>query len=595
MAQPLPLTEATLRQHATAESFSRGLDYERRGAVISLVLRGNTLQAQVEGSEYTPYHVAATFDERGGATATCTCPYDWGGWCKHIVAALLVAIHHHDDVERRPALPELLAPLDRDQLLALLTQLVGADPALYDSIDAHLATSQPAQPRAPAAAPKAPTRYAAVDPQPFRRQARAILHPTRYDDWRYSHSAVEQFGTLLKQVERFIAAGDAQAALGALAAITEEYAAHWFELDDSSGALGVFFDNLDRTWASALLSADLSAGERATWQRQLLVWQRSADEYGVDAAFALALAAAEQGWDYPPLQRAMRGGITEQGAWEGEAPHYADDLADIRLTILDRQGRYDEYLHLAEAESCTQAFVTMLARLGRVDEAAEQGLQLLDTAEEARALAVALLERGEKERAVTIAEHGLTLAEPRAQLADWLTALAEQLDRPELALHAAEAAFHSAPSLSSYRKVEALAGERWPQMRHTLLGWLRARGDIWLHGSAAVEILLPEGQLADAISLVEQAGGRHPALAQVVEAAVSEHSDWAITIGKGEAERIITGGKADRYSEAIPWLERVRHAYGASGQAPAWQRYLAALREQHGRKYRLMQVIDQMD
>jgi uncharacterized Zn finger protein len=196
---------------------------------------------------------------------------------------------------------------------------------------------------------------------------------------------------------------------------------------------------------------------------------------------------------------------------------------------------------------------------------------------------------------VTIAEHGLTLAEPRAQLADWLTALAEQLDRPELALHAAEAAFHSAPSLSSYRKVEALAAERWPTMRETLLGWLRAHGDIWRHGSAAVEILLSEGQLDDAIALVEQAGGRHPALAEVVEAAASERPDWAIAIGKREAERIITGGKADRYGGAVPWLERVRRAYLASGQAPAWQRYLAALREQHGRKYRLMQVIDQME
>jgi uncharacterized Zn finger protein len=262
MAQTLPLTEAALRQHATAESFSRGRDYERRGSVICLALRGNTLQAQVEGSEHAPYRVAATFDERGVASATCTCPYDWGGWCKHIVAALLVAIHHPDDVERRAALPELLAPLDRDQLLALLTQLVADAPALYDSIDAHLAASRPAQPHPAADVRTMPTRYAAVDPEPFRRQARAILHPARYDDWRYAHSAVEQFGRLLQQVERFITAGDARAALGALAAITEEYAAHWFELDDSDGALGGFFDDLDYTWAYALLSADLSAGER---------------------------------------------------------------------------------------------------------------------------------------------------------------------------------------------------------------------------------------------------------------------------------------------------------------------------------------------
>jgi uncharacterized Zn finger protein len=88
-----PLSEAQIRQHASAESFARGVDYERRGAVGALVLRGDLLQAEVEGSEYEPYRVTVSLDAGGVRAADCSCPYDWGGWCKHIVATLLAYIH----------------------------------------------------------------------------------------------------------------------------------------------------------------------------------------------------------------------------------------------------------------------------------------------------------------------------------------------------------------------------------------------------------------------------------------------------------------------------------------------------------------------
>ena len=66
--------EATIRQHAGEESFSRGEQYFRQGAVSGLILRGALLQAQVEGSGYEPYRVRVTFDAGGITGASCTCP-----------------------------------------------------------------------------------------------------------------------------------------------------------------------------------------------------------------------------------------------------------------------------------------------------------------------------------------------------------------------------------------------------------------------------------------------------------------------------------------------------------------------------------------
>jgi hypothetical protein len=73
MAVPT-FSEAAIRQRTTAESFRRGQSYHHRGAITSLIQRGDALEAEVEGSQYEPYRVRITFDEGGVTGAGCDCP-----------------------------------------------------------------------------------------------------------------------------------------------------------------------------------------------------------------------------------------------------------------------------------------------------------------------------------------------------------------------------------------------------------------------------------------------------------------------------------------------------------------------------------------
>ena len=121
----MSLTEATIRTLATAQSYERGEAYYHSGAVLDLVKRGNTLVARVEGSSYEPYEVSVELMEEGsGIEAHCTCPYDWGGYCKHIIATLLACVREPDQVTERQPVAELLADLGREDLLNLLTDLL---------------------------------------------------------------------------------------------------------------------------------------------------------------------------------------------------------------------------------------------------------------------------------------------------------------------------------------------------------------------------------------------------------------------------------------------------------------------------------------
>ena len=296
------LNEAAIRRQATPESFSRGESYYWGGAVLSLVQRGNTVQAKVAGSQFEPYRVQVAFDEGGVTDAFCDCPYSWGGWCKHIVAVLLACAREPDRVEPRPTLDELLAGLDREQLRDLLLHLAANNSCVADEIEGQIALDQAASGNGDAkVSPKdVPARGAPVDPTLFRRQVRGALHSLdkmrRSEAYWHVGSVVDQVRQLLHQAKELTKAGDARNALLLLEAITDEYVAGWTGLDDSDGYVSGFFRDLGVSWTEAGVAADdLTSEERERWAQTLTRWQAELDAYGIDDVFDAAQAAILQG------------------------------------------------------------------------------------------------------------------------------------------------------------------------------------------------------------------------------------------------------------------------------------------------------------
>src|SRR5688572_14032351 len=167
------LSEAVVREHAGAEVFHRGQEYWRRGAVAALTRRGEVVQAEVEGSEPRPYAVRVTFDAAGVVDASCSCPYAYGGWCKHVVATLLACIEEPDAIDVRPTIEELLAGLDRDRLHRLVLDLTAGRLDLVERVEGLLALS--GAPAAPAGVAGRP-RQTPVDVAAIRREVSAAMH-----------------------------------------------------------------------------------------------------------------------------------------------------------------------------------------------------------------------------------------------------------------------------------------------------------------------------------------------------------------------------------------------------------------------------------
>jgi len=594
---PVPyFSETTIASYATPQIIERGRVYYTQGRVSSLVWHGPTLFAEVEGSEGEPYLVRWTCEGLGSIVANCTCPYNWGGWCKHIVAtSLALLLQTETTIEERPPLDHLLADLTHEQLQKLVLTLADRDPTLVISIDrtldrlyaAHTAT-MPQQEGEPD-----PSINLLSDPSALRRHVRRALHSLDRmrpsEAYWHVETAVNNVRHLLDQVRPLIHADQGEQAFPALQAITETYLEEWQTLDDSAGEASGFFFDLGNTWTEAVLSSSLTRQQRQAWVACLTGWQKKLINSGVDDAFECTVAAAQQGWDYEPLRQVLQGKITSQGAWEGESPPYADNLACIRLSILQRRERAQEYLFLAEAEGQDLAYVTMLVRLKRIQEAVDYGLQVLRTQQDALALATALFEQGEHEHSLRVARHGLTFERGGSDLALWLREQAFALNQRELALVAAEHAFRTDVTLGNYLRLAELAGEQWTQRRPELLAEARQAGSH--HTRGWVTILLHEKLLDEAIGLLASCSDQ-ALIATVADTVLTRRPQWVRQACCRQAELLMDSGQAHKYQSAIEWLIRARAAYRFLRQEAEWETYLKALLKEHHRKSRLVPLLE---
>lgn len=582
-AMPMPISEAAIRHHATDTSFGRGEEYYERGAVVDLVQRGNALAANVEGSEVTPYRVSFQFDAGGVTAARCTCPYDYGGWCKHIVAAALTCIRHPDQVEVRPTLTQLLERLDSAQLKQLVQSLVAEQAELIDAVDRQvMLLSNPAPPIQSANAHRRST----LDVSPFKRQVKSILREgvrsleDGYEDDPFTDSLQE----VIEKALAFARNDDGQSAIAILTAITETCIDEWDDISDYGGDSFPITELLNEAWAEAILSAEVDSADEVDLEVLLSEWQDA-----LETDFSLSLAALQQGWNDPQLQRVLQGKkYTDPERLKNPS---SQTLALIRLQILDRQERQQEYLNLACAEGLTEQYLTRLAELGEVETAMTVAQEQMTTAEEALALAKTLRESNHLAEALAIAQAGLTLPGLCGDaLASWTSELAEGLGDLTTALHASQIAFQLRPSFTDYQRVAHFAGAQWERLKPELLTVLRQSRE-WQAQEAKVDIFLHEGLIADAIEAVRSDHYyRSELVHRVMQASVSTHPDWVIETARAQAEPIMDQGKADRYQAAVRWLAQAKAAYMQAGRLPEWQTYFTQLQSLHTRKRKLMDL-----
>ena len=596
MALP-KITESMIRAGAAPESFRRGEEYYRDGAVSNTAIQGALLSGECAGT-YAPYYrVQVELDEAGIAEASCTCLYEYGGYCKHIVALLLTYLHRPKSFTARKAPAELLADLDQDDLVAILTKLMQEQPELSDRIEAL--TSIPSRSR---------KKRKKVDIDVYRRHILGIVHSL--DGMRMSEAYwhVGSLANQLREVQqsalKFLDAGDAETALEILLLLLEEASRAIEYIDDSNGELGGYVGDLGTALAEAILSLELSQVERAKLTGRLEKLIRYAGDYGMEGNLDTAIQAAKFGWDDIPEEttplRKTVSTVDENDEWgagdEGEdwdeedeyrlrewgRPTIADlyDLTEAKLNVLDRQGRTEEYLDLCKREERHLRYALKLCDLKQVTNAVKYARKNLSTAEESLQVAQRLRELRLVTEAIEIGEHGLKLKGSKAGLGEWLGPVEEAQGRTKQALAAWLAAFAEHPTLETYKTIKGLAGSGWGRLRPEAMSKLRKSYD----KQVLAEVLLLEEEWDEAIKVAEGREVWYPIIETVADGVLPHRPEWVVQISLKHAERLMTEAKSKNYPIAAAWLKRAKEAYKLLGKTEEWKRYLAETREKYKRR-----------
>lgn len=593
------LTESIIHAGASDQSYQRGYALWQAGAISNTVIQGNLLLGECEGTSAPYYNVRIELDEGGIRTISCSCPYEFGGYCKHSVALLLAYVHEPKQFAQRQAPAQLLAELDRETLLTLLTKLLNDRPELVDWVDAMIAV-----PSGKAKKGKRKT----VDAEVYRRQVRGIIHSL---DRMRTSEAYWHVGGLVRELEgveanaaKFLDAGDAETALAILLALIEEADEGFEVIDDSNGELGGYLSDIGQPLAEAILMLDLSGVEREKLADRLKKADRRLSNYGVDSALDVAFEALEYGWESPPPRSRP---AVDAGNWDDEDNEFDDhddyeedagmdvyedagtlywsgtrpgDLIEAKLNVLLRQDRIDEYLALCETAGRHLRYALKLCELDRVAEAVKFAKSHLATANEALQLAQQLRTLNRLTEALTIGELGLKLSGNKHSLATWLAPIEEAQGRNSQALAAWRAAFGENPTLESYQTIQKLAGTKWKQLRPELIATLKK----WYSKLPLAQVYVYEEAWAEAMALAEKRDVEYTVVETVADAVLQHQPDWVARISLKHAERLMREVKSSNYPIAAAWLKRAKAAYQQLGQIADWNQYLAKIKEQYKRR-----------
>ncbi len=132
----MKLKENALKELATRQSYSRGVSYFADGMVNNRRVDGDSILGTVSGSSFANYEVQIKLHKP--YSYSCTCLYDHGGACKHVIALGLAWCNEpetfkdlKEELQKlKSDLMQLFSELSKEDLLNIMANLISKEPGL---------------------------------------------------------------------------------------------------------------------------------------------------------------------------------------------------------------------------------------------------------------------------------------------------------------------------------------------------------------------------------------------------------------------------------------------------------------------------------
>ncbi len=623
-----PLSEADIQTYSDDVSFRKGYDYYLEHAIVEPTLSESVLRAFYHRSSGSPYRVEATLLPTGDksahkvVSAGCSCPR--GGFCKHLVGLLLTWIYQPERFVVRSRLMARLNEKSREELLALLEQLVQRQPDIEPMVELliELPLVTPAQEKNRPGRGKERT----LDPSTIQSQVASAFYNAG-EGWGAASRVAAELEQLYDIGKNFAEAGEWANAQVVYATVAEETVMQYEEVHDEGQV----------SWVLGKCAADLvecleaqsalPQGEQLdTEAREALLislfdlWKFGYNYggVGVDVAGAIAGNATAQerkkveAW----LREEMRPGQDSSSKWHNRS------VVDFVVKLKQAEHSSDEDVLIEYRNAgLYKELMERLLQLDRANEALDVARANLTEPMDVTWFAEQLLKSGEawREQALAFVETRLTEVKPALQgksqdftsshtvdtYRRWLSEKYLLYGKTKQAL---VARFQASPNDATYRSVRSAARaadqpeEVWPGLRPQLMRTLEQQSR-W---GALVTIYLDEGEVGQALAaLAEMERAPRTSLygyraeeapshyqARVAEAAEESYPDEAIRLYKSVVQRLIDGRGRESYQQATGYLARVRRLYQKQEQEPEWQAYITNLRNSNKSLRALKEELD---
>lgn len=545
------LTEAQIRKLASPQSFDRGKRYYNDGAIYNAIQQGNDLRADCHGSEN--YHLRVTLGKGGIESSSCTCPYDWGGLCKHEVALLLTYIHQPEAFHTLPPVAELLASRSREDLIALIDRMVHRNPDLLSLVE--LATP--------------PAKGKPINLSTFRRQAQRALSRDEVEDIVEGLSALNDAAVQLLEARDWLNAGALYEML-----LTEVTNAYDYSMQDTDydGDVACFSQDFAEGLGHCLAQADtLDKPTRKLWLTTLLqAYLKDLDLGGVDyaagAADALIESATEEDWSW--LEPQIREEIKRRDRWAKES------LVKFLSSRYEQTGHTQDANALIHELGSAEQRAFLLLEEGKPQQAVELAqknfphlpgliIQLAD----------ALVEAGETDLALQFMTQQQSKA-PQRGYQEWLVTYHQEHGDPNTAIDWQLKLFQTSPRLENYKKLQELAKKTgtWTTLREQILQQLEHSNQV----DSLMEIALYEKEADTALALLSrlQSWSRFRYVQQVAQVAEKPHPGKAIALYRELVEQAIKQRGRESYQRAAQHLKRIKSLHKSKKAQVDWQEYI---------------------
>jgi hypothetical protein len=566
------ITEAKIRKLATEPSFDRGEQYYYRRAITGPRRQDNRIWADCAGSEL--YQVSAVLTASNVTDLSCSCPYDWGGACKHEVALLLTYLHKPEAFQVIPPLRELLVNHSRDDLLTLLDRVLQQYPDLLTSLEIAAETSAPQTAGKP------------IDTSAYRRQIQRTL---RGDDMRTIAKGLEPS---LKMAEQLYNAGDSLNAGCFYQVLLDEITFSYdgeLQSIDYDGHVACFSQDAAAGLGNCLADDEIDATTRQDWLNSLLDGVLADVNFGgMDFAYGASEAIIE--WATNDEWRVLEVRIRQEidrstERWE------RDQLACLIAERLQHVGKGaasdDVMLELSSPEQ--QIFI--LVKQGKYDVAIDMAkLHLQKYPGLVIQFADALVVAGEPKKALRYMMDEYN-ADPSYSTGGWLAKYHREQGDAKTALKYEEAGFMQRPWLENYQQIQKLAEPlgSWPRVRSRLLKQLteKKRWDV------LVEIAIDEKDADRALKLAKNLPTYQQTPLKLKIAKISE-SKAAIAIYEELVHIAIERKNRSAYQEATRYLQSIQKLQKLTKASKEWKQYIQRIRDHYPTLKALQSELDRI-